>query len=278
LKDEKVLVSKSELKHSNSHSAHGTLRGIESSEKRDARSVAEKTAIAEERKVFSEKSIEGEGRSNSGQMMPSLSEESGEKSGERGSGKRVGAVPEDLREVYEQIQIHKDKLAQIHQSDRELDSRAPDDSNELERQQAKKMRAKKKAQADSRLREFIINQLRTRQFLAAERDKLMALLFKLGISEIEYRKLVVEMGEIEAQRHAAGETGYENKIALELSEEEAEHADEQDSNNASVEIVEAGGSVPAIDKKRRPDLPEAPNAIQQAVISRAELFERLRKE
>ncbi len=186
-------------------------------------------------------------------------------------------ISDQLREVYEQLQIHRAIVTALSKEDL-LEKQTGEVIEASGTRRSKDSRSRKKAAADARLMQFIIAQLKTRQFLAAERDKLMALLFKLGISEIEYRKLVVEMGEIEAQRHAAGETGYENKIALELSEEEAEHADEQDSNNASVEIVKAGGSVPAIDKKRRPDLPEAPNAIQQAVISRAELFERLRKE
>lgn len=278
-KDHRELLSKAESKHSNSNAIQSALRGTESSEKRDARSSAEKAVVAHERVALTERANEGGSKFNSSQMMPHLTdesgiEESGTKFGGRDSDKRGVIVPEDLREVYEQIQIHKEMLANLQQTDQEMSSHISDDSRESERQHAKKMRAKKRAQADSRLREFIINQLRTRQFQAAERDKLMALLVKLGISEIEYRKLVVQLGELEAQRVAAGAAGYQNKSAIEQEITEKDDSDiptEEATQHNAEKVSSFGKNDTEIEKS-------VDVSVVEHTISRADLFDRLRRE
>jgi hypothetical protein len=58
---------------------------------------------------------------------------------------------------------------------------------------------KRKLRRDAQMREAIIQQLLTQGFEASKRDKLLAVLVKLGISESEYRDLVTRLGEQELQ-------------------------------------------------------------------------------
>jgi hypothetical protein len=61
---------------------------------------------------------------------------------------------------------------------------------------------KDKMRRDAQLRQGIIQQLLTQGFEASKREKLLAVLIKLGISEKEYRELVIRVGESEAQQMA----------------------------------------------------------------------------
>lgn len=71
---------------------------------------------------------------------------------------------------------------------------------ELEQREA---RLKKKRRSQDRLRAIIMQQLTSRRHEQLKKQRLLALLIALGISEKEYRELVARIGELEA--HAKGE-------------------------------------------------------------------------
>ena len=66
---------------------------------------------------------------------------------------------------------------------------------------AKQQRAIKRSK-NRREIEVIIQVLLTRQMEASKREKLLRMLLALGISEVEYRGLVVRLGELEVEKQA----------------------------------------------------------------------------
>jgi hypothetical protein len=77
-----------------------------------------------------------------------------------------------------------------------------DAANDGVRDKAARKARKDKLRRDALLRQGIIQQLLTQDFDTSKREKLLAVLIKLGISEKEYRELVARVGEQEAHRMA----------------------------------------------------------------------------
>jgi hypothetical protein len=66
----------------------------------------------------------------------------------------------------------------------------------------KGVRKPRTAKDDSRMRQVILQQLMSQHATKAQREKLLKALVALGISEVEYRKLVAKLGEMDAMRLA----------------------------------------------------------------------------
>jgi hypothetical protein len=173
------------------------------------------------------------------------------------------------RAIQEEIRLHREVTARLVAEEQSAiaTSEASRDRAEAARK-AKVNRSKRQLKADERLRDSIIHQLKTRQFQAAEQDKLMALLQRLGISQKEYYALVAVLGELEAQRQAAGLKGFQHEpMAVEV---EAENSTENTRDAAAAEPQISGALskndravVSAIDASKR--------------TTRGELFARLRQ-
>jgi len=124
-----------------------------------------------------------------------------------------------------------------------------------------------KLRRDAQMREAIIQQLLTQGFEASKRDKLLAVLLKLGISESEYRELVILLGEQEV---------------LQLANAESDQARFQDGERLALttsgEVVsesEMARELPAAHQ----DLPTSTEKQStQGARSRADLYRSLQRE
>jgi hypothetical protein len=137
---------------------------------------------------------------------------------------QVAPLAEPPRASQERTQIHADSPAQgsllsdaLSLQERQTPSywntpsaaAAPEDANDNDdtsaggsQTKAATKARKDKMRRDAQLRQGIIQQLLTQGFEASKREKLLAVLIKLGISEKEYRELVIRVGESEAQQMA----------------------------------------------------------------------------
>ena len=132
-----------------------------------------------------------------------------------------------------------------------------------ELKEKKKAAAKRKFAQDQILRGAVINQLLTQQFTLLEKNKLLSLLIRLGISEAEYRELLVKLG---AQ-------GVE---AL------AQEADSRVAYNQNMVESEPIANLTQVNSEERSNSEEQPISTEilsykSSMLTRAELFERLRK-
>jgi hypothetical protein len=93
----------------------------------------------------------------------------------------------------------------IGDSDGESDSASSEDEKQSADRAsvASKKRARTSPQGAARERAVIIQQLLTRSFEQGKREKLLRMLLALGISEKEYRELVIRVGQAEAERMAS---------------------------------------------------------------------------
>lgn len=66
----------------------------------------------------------------------------------------------------------------------------------------KRARKPRTARDDARMRQLILQQLMSQHATRSQREKLLKALLALGISEVEYRKLVSKLGEMDAMRLA----------------------------------------------------------------------------
>ncbi len=129
---------------------------------------------------------------------------------------------------------------------------------------------KDKLRRDAQLRQGIIQQLLTQSFDVSKREKLLAVLIKLGISEKEYHELVARVGEQEAQRMAE-RSGHEQRF------KDAEKIAVTTSGELVAESQMAAH--PAREERREGRVEQQPvqELPQQTALSRADLYRSLQR-
>lgn len=145
-----------------------------------------------------------------------------------------------------------------------------DDSLDDEHRRARKAKALK---AKARLREILIHQLQSVLFDQARKERTLRLLIALGISESEYRALVAQIGEMEAQAEAQREEGRKQARAATVPQEEPQRTKEALSISSST----IPGKTPL--RMKEPESPPAPSKAPAAAnrVSRAELYVRMKE-
>jgi len=85
----------------------------------------------------------------------------------------------------------------------EIDPESLDESSMIgESVQSQKSTAKPQRGNDARMRQLLLQQLMDQHTTKARREKILKALIALGISEVEYRKLLLKLGEMDAARLA----------------------------------------------------------------------------
>jgi hypothetical protein len=124
-------------------------------------------------------------------------------------------------------------------------------------------RAKRNPAADARLRATILRQLMETHFTKSQREKLLKMLIALGISETEYRALVIKLGEMDVARKAEQQQARQEPLVV----EEVEEAEAIEPAKVAVPTIKSEGL-------RSGEKPPS----QDPSITRAELYRRLRDE
>jgi hypothetical protein len=125
---------------------------------------------------------------------------------------------------------------------------------------------KDKLRRDAQLRQGIIQQLLTQDFDASKREKLLAVLIKLGISEKDYRELVARVGEQEAHKMA------------EQSEHEQRFKDaEKIAVTTSGELVAESEMAVHSAREERVEQQPVQEQPKQTALSRADLYRSLQR-
>jgi hypothetical protein len=113
------------------------------------------------------------------------------------------------------------------------------------------------AREDARMRNLILQQLMAQHVTKAQREKLLKALLALGISEVEYRKLVAKLGEMDAMR---------------LAQQQADR-------RKFAEPVAIAIEAPEIKEGVEPLTSEGTKALQpKSQTTRAQLYQRLKDE
>jgi hypothetical protein len=142
--------------------------------------------------------------------------------------------------------------------DLELESQEADEESTQHKRNNKARKQKLDAARALRERQIIIHQLMTRSFEQSKREKLLRMLIALGISEKEYRELVVQLGQAEVEAHAS-QNQHAQKIAVE-----------------PLETAPAQPSVPTMKSTAPRQDPSI--VVKHQPRSRAELYAKLRKQ
>ncbi len=145
-----------------------------------------------------------------------------------------------------------------------------DDSLDDEHRRTRKAKALK---AKARLREILIHQLQSVLFDQARKERMLRLLIALGISESEYRALVAQIGEMEAQAEAQREEGLKQARPATVRQEEPQRTKEA----LSISSGTLPGKTPL--RMKEPESAPAPTKAPAAAsrISRAELYVRMKE-
>lgn len=148
----------------------------------------------------------------------------------------------------------------------EEDHELIDELNGTEATPSRRGRTKRNPEADARLRATILRQLMEAHFTKAQREKLLKMLIALGISESEYRALVIKLGEMDVARRAE-----QQKVSREMIPiEELDEPVAKEPTKVAVPTVESeDGANRGTSANPEPSAP---------VTSRAELYRRLRDE
>ena len=121
----------------------------------------------------------------------------------------------------------------------------------------KRARKPRTARDDARMRQLILQQLMSQHATRSQREKLLKALLALGISEVEYRKLVSKLGEMDAMRLAqqqADRRKFAEPVAI------AHEAPE----------IKEGGEVRNVES--------TPTPTPKSQTTRAQLYQRLKEE
>ncbi len=145
-----------------------------------------------------------------------------------------------------------------------------DDSLDDEHRRTRKAKALK---AKARLREILIHQLQSVLFDQARKERMLRLLIALGISESEYRALVAQIGEMEAQAEAQREEGLKQARPATVRQEEPQRTKEA----LSISSGTLPGKTPL--RMKEPESAPAPTKAPAAAsrVSRAELYVRMKE-
>jgi hypothetical protein len=145
-----------------------------------------------------------------------------------------------------------------------------DDSLDDEHRRARKAKALK---AKARLREILIHQLQSILFDQGRKERMLRLLIALGISESEYRALVAQIGEMEAQAEAQREEGRKEARAATMRQEEPKPTKEALPISSST----IAGKTPL--RMKEPESLPAPAKAPAVAnrVSRAELYARMKE-
>jgi hypothetical protein len=145
-----------------------------------------------------------------------------------------------------------------------------DESLDDEHRRARKAKALK---AKARLREILIHQLQSILFDQGRKERMLRLLIALGISESEYRALVAQIGEMEAQAEAQREEGRKEARAATMRQEEPKPTKEALPISSST----IAGKTPL--RMKEPESLPAPAKAPAVAnrVSRAELYARMKE-